>query len=191
LLWRNTAAQYGVISQILHWSIVALVVTQFVLGERAADMPVSMARLQTLATHKSIGITILGLMLLRLGWRLANPVPTLPPGRTRWLARWTHMAFYLLLLVIPVSGWLLSSASNLTVGYFRLFALPDLVAADQELAGRLKVVHESLNWVLAGIAVVHAGAALLHHFVWRDRVLARMLPGRALRTAEHDRTERT
>lgn len=174
--WRNTATQYGAITVLFHWSIVALVITQFVLGERAHDLPVSMERLQTLALHKSIGLTIFALMLLRLGWRLVNPTPALPPGRTRALARLTHVAFYVLLIAVPVSGWLLSSASNLSVSWFRLFTLPDLVSANTSLADTLKELHETLNGTLAVLACVHAAAALVHHFWWRDDVLLRMLP---------------
>lgn len=174
--WRNTATQYGAITVLFHWSIVALVLTQFVLGERAHDLPVSMERLKTLALHKSIGMTIFALMLLRLGWRLTNPTPTLPPGRTRALARLTHGAFYLLLVAVPVSGWLLSSASNLSVSYFQLFTLPDLISANEPLADGLKELHEFLNGTLAVLACVHVAAALVHHFWWRDDVLLRMLP---------------
>jgi cytochrome b561 len=181
LRWRNTRTQYGAITLLFHWSIVALVLTQFVLGERAHDLPVSMERLKTLALHKSIGMTIFALMLLRLGWRLTNPTPALPPGRTLALARLTHGAFYLLLVAVPVSGWLLSSASNLSVSYFQLFTLPDLVSANEPLADGLKELHEFLNATLAVLACVHVAAALVHHFWWRDDVLLRMLPVSASR----------
>ena len=71
MLWRNTPTQYGAITQLLHWSVVGLVITQFVLGSRAADLPIGIARLQLLANHKAIGMTVLMLMLLRIAWRLS------------------------------------------------------------------------------------------------------------------------
>ena len=177
MLWRNTPNQYGLITQLLHWSVVALVVTQFVLGSRAEDLPIGIARLQLLATHKAIGMTVLMLMLVRIGWRLANEVPALPPAATNSFARLTHHAFYVLLLAVPLSGWLLSSASNLSVSYFRLFTFPDLVSANQELAESLKVIHETLNFALAALVLLHVVAALAHHFSRHDDVLVRMLPG--------------
>lgn len=186
--WRNTERQYGLIAELLHWLIVALVVVQIVLGVRADELPVGLARLQLLATHKSFGMTVLMLMLLRLGWRLVNPTPrpVAAPGMLRTVARATHWAFYALLIAIPVSGWILSSASNLSVGWFRLFTWPDLVGADQHLAGLAKEVHETLVAALLALVAVHAGAALMHHFVWRDEVLMRMLPRARLFRNERD-----
>jgi len=180
MLWRNTANQYGLIAQLLHWSIVVLVVYQFVLASAFEDLPVSMARLQLLGTHKALGMTVLMLMVVRLSWRLLNNTPEIPPSRTRLLAQVTHYAFYALLFAVPLSGWLLSSASNLSVSYFRLFVFPDLVSSNEELAQLLKVIHETLNFTLAGIVLLHVSAALWHQFRLHDDLLWRMLPGRRL-----------
>jgi cytochrome b561 len=177
MLWRNTANQYGLIAQFLHWMIVVLVVYQFVLASAFEDLPVSMARLQLLGTHKALGMTVLMLTVVRLSWRLLNDTPEIPASRTRLLAQITHYAFYLLLLAVPLSGWLLSSASNLSVSYFRLFVFPDLVSSNEELAQLLKVVHETLNFTLAAVALLHLTAALWHQFRLHDGVLGRMLPG--------------
>jgi cytochrome b561 len=174
--WRNTNDQYGLIAQILHWLIVGLVIWQFVLGWRADELPVSMARLQLLATHKALGMTVLMVMLLRLVWRLLDGAPTIPPSRTRLLAKVTHYAFYMLLIAVPLSGWLLSSASNLSVSYFRLFTFPDLVGSSEELAGLFELVHETLTTALALLILLHLAAALLHQFYFRDKLLRRMLP---------------
>jgi len=186
MLWRNTGNQYGLIAQILHWIVVALVVYQFVLASMAEDLPVSMARLQLLATHKALGMTVLMLMAVRLIWRLTNITPEIPPSRTRVLAQATHYAFYLLLIAVPLSGWLLSSASNLSVSYFRLFTLPDLVSSNEQLAEILKIVHQSLNFALAGLIALHVAAALLHQFRFHDNLLQRMLPGTRLWRSEDD-----
>lgn len=176
---RNTIDRYGSVAQSLHWVIVALVAVQIVLGIIGADLPVGMERLVTLSRHKSLGMTIFALMLLRLGWRLVNPVPALPaqiPRLEQRLARATHWTFYALLLAMPVVGWISSSASNLTVSWFGLFTFPDLVETDKELATSAKALHRAMAWTLMALVSLHAAAALRHHFLLKDSVLARMLP---------------
>lgn len=176
---RNTIDRYGSVAQSLHWVIVALVAVQIVLGIIGADLPVGMERLVTLSRHKSLGMTIFALMLLRLGWRLVNPVPALPvqiPRLEQRLARATHWTFYALLLAMPVVGWISSSASNLTVSWFGLFTFPDLVDTDKELATSAKALHRAMAWTLMALVSLHAAAALRHHFLLKDSVLARMLP---------------
>lgn len=176
--WRNTDSQYGLISQLLHWGIVALVATQLVLGMRAADLPFGLARLQLLAQHKSFGMTVLMLIAVRLAWRLGNQVPASPDMRSwaRHLAHLTHWGFYLLLVAIPISGWILSSASNLTVSWFQLFTWPDLVEVNTVVAERSKTLHHVLVATLVAMIVLHIAAAVLHQFVWRDGLILRMLP---------------
>ena len=180
LMLRNSPDHYGIISQSLHWVIVVLVSIQFVVGSIAADLPLGMQRLILLSRHKSIGMTIFILMILRLLWRLANTVPQLPvimPGNEQRLAHLTHWLFYILLLCIPVAGWINSSASNLTVSWFGIFNWPDLVDADKHIATIAKGTHKILVWTLLAIISVHTIAALRHHFILKDNVLTRMLPG--------------
>jgi cytochrome b561 len=170
-----------VITQLLHWSIVALVIVQVVLAERAVDLPVSLERLQLFARHKSFGMTVLVLMLLRLTWRLINPSPQLDNRPTlRNLSRATHWIFYGFLLAIPVSGWIFSSASNLSVSWFGLFTWPDLVTRNTALADSARSAHHLLVVCLLVTIGLHALAALTHHFIWRDAVLKRMLPSSKL-----------
>jgi cytochrome b561 len=167
------------VTQALHWIIVILVAVQVFLGITGADLPIGMERLITLSRHKSLGMTIFALMLARLAWRLANPAPALPetiPLIERRLARAVHWTFYGLLLVMPVVGWISSSASNLTVSWFGLFTFPDLVGTDPELAKLAKAIHRSLARILLVLITLHAWAALRHHFVLKDNVLVRMLP---------------
>jgi len=177
--WRNTPERYGAVSQLLHWTVVALVITQFVLGFTAAGMPISMQRLVLLARHKSFGMTILALAILRLLWRLFSPAPALPAGMPplqKTAAHLSHALLYALLISMPIVGWITSSASHLTVTWFGLFAFPNLVGPDQELAKLAKATHAAMAWTLLVTASLHALAALWHHFVHKDSVLLRMLP---------------
>jgi cytochrome b561 len=176
---RNSTVRWGAITQVFHWTIVALIIVQWVIAEAAEEMPLGMEKFATLARHKSIGITIFALALLRLLWRWMNPTPDLPttlkPDQ-RWLAHLTHYGLYVLLFAQPISGWIMSSAANFPVSYFGLFTLPDLVQPDKQFA---KVMEEVHHWLFRGIvtlALVHISAALYHHFRLKDDVLRRMLP---------------
>ncbi len=171
--------RYGVVAQSFHWIIVALVVTQFVLALTAADLPVGLQKLAVLARHKSFGMTVLMLAVLRLGWRLGNAPPPLPAGMSpleRRLARATHAAFYVLLFALPISGWLMSSAKKYSVSWFGVFTWPDLIGKSETAFNLLRTTHRGLGLALFLIAVLHILAALKHHFWNKDDVLLRMLP---------------
>jgi cytochrome b561 len=175
---KNTLTRYGAVAQLFHWVIVALIVTQFVLAKRADGLS-PVAKIGVLATHKSVGITILTLALLRFGWRLFNAVPPPPAGMPRWqerAARVSHFLLYALLFITPVLGWLMSSARSFSVSYFGLFTLPDLIEPNRRAYEWLHDFHELLAETLAVLAIVHIAAALKHHFFDRDDVLRRMLP---------------
>jgi len=173
-----TALAYTRTAIVLHWLTVALIATGFTLGTWMVDLPIAPQTLRVYAYHKWIGITVFLVTLVRLGWRVAHPVP-LSAGLPSWQRRAavaSHVALYVLMFAIPVSGWLFSSASGVQVVYLGVVALPNLVAKDDALAAVLKSVHFALNFTLLSLVLVHAGAALRHHFVQRDRVLVRMLP---------------
>ncbi len=176
---RNTTSRWGAIAQLFHWTIVVLVITQFVLATIAGDLPLGMRKLAILARHKSVGITIFMLAILRLAWRWSNPTPPLPttlkPYEQR-LAHLTHGALYALLLAMPITGWIMSSARSFPVSWFGFFQLPDLVSPSKSLFEAMLKIHTSLAWVLAAVATLHLLAALKHHFVLKDDVLRRMLP---------------
>jgi cytochrome b561 len=176
---RNTTRRWGAIAQLFHWLIVLGIVAQFTLATLFDDLPAGAKKLTLLSRHKSIGITILMLALLRLLWRRANPTPALPPALRPWersLARLTHVLLYVLLFAVPLSGWLMSSARGFPVSWFGLWQLPDLVPKDKTLYESLVSVHTVLAWTLGVVATVHLLAALKHHFVLKDDVLRRMLP---------------
>ncbi|HEY5623258.1 MAG TPA: cytochrome b [Gammaproteobacteria bacterium] len=176
---RNSKTGFGLVAQLLHWLIAALILGQFVLARLAADATF-FERLVLLSRHKSLGMTILALTILRLIWRLTNPRPSTPHELPRYqhlIARTSHDLMYFLIFAIPLTGWAMSSALNTPVSYFGLFAWPNLVAPDQQLGERLARTHGGLFAVLAGVVCLHAGAALYHHFVARNNVLRRMIPG--------------
>jgi cytochrome b561 len=171
--------RYSAVAQGLHWAIAALIVVQFTLAWSADDLPLGARKLALLARHKSFGMTILMLAVLRLLWRLFNRPPELPPGMTnieRQLARATHGLFYVFLFIMPLTGWMMSSAKNYSVSWFNLFAWPDLIAPDEQAFNLLKAAHDTLSWLLFAVAVLHILAALKHHFWNKDDVLKRMLP---------------
>jgi cytochrome b561 len=175
----NDATRYGLVAQVFHWAIVALIVAQFVLAKKADALPLGAAKLATLAQHKSVGITILGLAILRLTWRLLGSTPPLPDSTPSWQRRAAHVSHFLLyglLLVIPVLGWLMSSARNFPVSWFGLVTLPDFIEPNPAAFELLHDAHEFAATLLAVVALLHVAAALKHHFIDRDDVLRRMLP---------------
>jgi cytochrome b561 len=176
---QSSKARYGAVAQGFHWIIAALIVTQFTLAWMADDLPLGMHKLALLARHKSFGMTILMLAVLRLLWRLFNRPPELPPAMSkieRFLARATHMAFYVLLFAMPVTGWMMSSAKNYSVSWFGRFTWPNLIAPNEYAFDLLRSTHHILGYALFAIAILHILAALKHHFWNKDDVLIRMLP---------------
>jgi len=176
---QEIPTRYGAVAQTFHWVIVALIVTQFVLANLADDLPLGARKLELLARHKSFGMTVLMLAALRLLWRLKNPPPALPSAMKpieRLVARVTHIAFYVLLFAMPLSGWLMSSAKNYSVSWFGLFTWPNLIGKSQNAFKLLQTTHHVLSDALFATAMLHILAALKHHFWDKDDVLLRMLP---------------
>lgn len=178
---RNSALRYGTVAQTLHWVVVGLLIVQVTLGKIAHELPVGLDKLALLARHKSVGITILGLALIRLAWRFYDRPPPSPPmpGWQRLAAQVNHWALYALLLAMPLTGWMMSSAANFPVSWFGLVQLPDLIAPDRSLKEQLEEVHELLAMILIALALLHVAAALKHQFFDRDGLLFRMLPWRS------------
>ena len=167
---------------VLHWATAALVLSTIPLGWYGASAETASAQSAT-NLHKTVGIVILALTLARVGWRLTHKPPALPENMARplrWIARISHGLFYFLLLVMPLSGWWMSSAvpdpDRHTFG-FGIFDIPFLpVPRGWPSAGPAHFVHTTLAWLMVGLAVLHIAAALKHHFLDKDDILARMLP---------------
>lgn len=188
--WRNSPQQWGAVAQSLHWLIAVLVIGLALIGYVMDELPNSPTKVQVFALHKSFGITVLALTLLRLAWRLYDRRPDLPADMPRWqvqLAGLTHGLLYLMLLVMPLSGWLYNSASNFPLRWFGLFTLPALSGPDQDLKRLAHEVHEFGFYLLGMLFAAHVGAALWHHYVKRDRTLVQMLPSRDAAAPESSR----
>jgi cytochrome b561 len=172
---RNTAERFGAVAQSLHWVIVAGVVAAYFLAEAGEDR--DSAELMDL--HRSIGLTILLLAVLRLAWRFLDRRPDWPaamPGWQRGAARAAHAGFYALLFALPLTGWLVSSLEGDSITWFGWFELPPLTLAVEEDA--VEDVHELLFNVLLALAALHVAGALKHQLLDRDGVLRSMLPGK-------------
>lgn len=179
---RNDPTGWGVIAQLLHWSIALLVIGLALVGLLMQELPNSPTKLQVYALHKSFGLTVLALVIIRLVWRLVDRRPPHPPGLPRWqraLAALTHGLLYLMLLWMPLTGWLYNSASNFPLRWFGLFAVPALSGRDQALKELAQSLHSGGFYLLGILFALHVGAALRHHFVDRDRTLRMMLPRRS------------
>jgi cytochrome b561 len=175
---RNTKRSWGSVSKGLHWLIVLLIINQWWIAERAEELK-GLAKLEALGTHKSFGMTILMLAVLRLLWRLVNPTPELTSETKPWeraLARISHVLLYVLIFAMPLTGWMMSSAKNYPVSWFKLFQFPDLVAPAEQTFHQMLDLHHLLFKVLVGVALLHVAGALKHHFIDRNDVLKRMLP---------------
>ena len=177
---RRSTLDYTPLAKFLHWAVAGMIVVQFSLAnfaKAAEEAGSKLGQLVLLANHKSVGITVLGLAILRLGWRLVNKPPAFPAFLPRWqilASHASHWLLYALLIVMPISGWLMSSASAYSVSWFNLFQLPDFVAPDPNLKENLESTHKILARALFAIAGIHILAALKHAVIDRDAILQRM-----------------
>lgn len=163
----------------LHWLIALLIFAALPLGLYMHDLPLSPHKLRLYSYHKWIGVTVFLFAVIRLSWRITHRPPAMPDTMQRWekiAAESVHYLLYALIFIIPVSGWLMSSALGFQTVWFGVLPLPDLVGKNKALADALHEVHENLNYGLLVLVLGHAGAALKHHFIERDDVLVRMIP---------------
>jgi cytochrome b561 len=181
---RNTRRGYGWVAIVLHWTIATLIVGQWILGKAMKNTADQRLSFDLIQWHKSFGLLVLALVILRLAWRLLNPRPALPPDMgflERHAADWTHRALYALTVLLPLSGWAIASTTVLEIPTFAfyLFVVPDLPMARSDAGEALWTsVHQALGWLLLGLVALHVAAALRHHFLLRDGILLRMLrPG--------------
>lgn len=185
----NTTESWGWVARLLHWAIASLILFQLGMGVYMSEFVTDTFRQFNLTQiHKSWGSVVFALAFVRVFWRLINRnAPAMRAGTPAWqerIASLTHLALYVLMFVLPLSGWIMSAASpnqdllNIDNMVFDWFALPDpWVPGDRSVASLASVVHEYCAWGLAGLLAVHSGAALKHHFIDGDTVLRRMTFG--------------
>jgi cytochrome b561 len=191
---RNTAQRYGSVAMSLHWLIAAAVIVNLAVGLYMADLPRGDPnKFELIAWHKSIGLTVLTLSVLRVLWRLVNPVPPPPAGLSsvlKFAGRALHFLLYFLIVAIPLAGWLLVSVGSMghptpVFGLFGWPSFPILADMSRSVGHPYREVFDTTHVWLAWSAIVliplHVGAALYHQFIRRDDVLLRMLPGTHMR----------
>jgi cytochrome b561 len=170
------SVRYNRTARTLHWILALLVITNLATGLLHEPLEHS---IKLMPFHKAVGITILGLTLVRILWRLgwhAAAFPTEMSGLERWAARAVHFAFYFLLIAMPLTGWIVASTGKTPISWFGLFAWPKLaVAKGTTIAAVGHEGHELMGWLFLALVVLHIAAALRHHFLLRDDVLRRMV----------------
>lgn len=174
-------AKYGNTAILFHWLLAILIISTWCFGVYMHELPFSPMRVKQFNWHKWAGITILGLSVLRLLWRLRHPAPALPSHMSAWqqsLSRMTHVTLYGLFFATPLAGWAYSSAAGFQVVLYGVLPLPDWVPVSKDLADTLKGVHKFCSFSLAALVVLHIAAALKHQFIDHDALLRRMIPGR-------------
>jgi cytochrome b561 len=170
---------YTPVAKALHWAMAVGIFGLVVLGAVMSDMAFSPEKLQYFSWHKWTGVTIFFLVWLRLVWRLISPPPAYPdsmPLNVQRLAHAGHIALYVLMLIIPITGWLMSSAKGVQTVWFGVLPLPDLIGKDKALGHLLEEIHGTLSWTLVTLIAGHVAAALKHHFIDGDDTLRRMAP---------------
>lgn len=185
---RSLPVRYGAVAMTLHWLIALAIIANIVIGLSMTEPPV----FPLIALHKSIGFTVLVLSVLRVVWRVMNPVPPAPLGLEPWLRITAHALqhlFYFLIVAVPLAGWLMVSAGGHATPVFGLFewpAFPILSGMPRSVAHPwhelFETAHVWLAWAMIILVPLHILAALYHHFARGDNVLLRMLPGVRLRS---------
>jgi len=187
-----TRSDYSGFAKLLHWLIAALIAGMVGLGVYMTDVEGDFQyKLWLYQLHKSFGVTLFALVLIRLAWRQISPPPVMPADMSVWerrAAKSAHSALYVLMLALPLSGWARVSASPLSIptevfGLFTLPHIPWLASLPSETKQAwepvFQTVHWAIAWVLVAVVAVHALAALRHALILKDDVMQRMLPGRA------------
>ncbi len=173
------SSRYTPAAVAFHWVLAVLIIANLVFGLYTVNLPLSPQKLKLFSYHKWVGVTVLLLSAARLLWRATHAAPALPAAMKPWearLAHFSHALLYALFFAAPLTGWLFSSAAGFQTVYLGVLPIPDLLSKNKELADVLKVTHHWINYTMAAVIVLHIAAALKHHFVDRDDVLARMLP---------------
>ncbi|OGT25761.1 MAG: hypothetical protein A3I77_03350 [Gammaproteobacteria bacterium RIFCSPLOWO2_02_FULL_42_14] len=174
----NTTERYGLVSKLFHWIIALLVLVMLCVGASFQYLQSSHFTSTLVFIHKSTGVTILGLMVLRLLWRWINPVPQFPETMPTWeklIARFVHYLFYVVIIIMPITGIVMSAAAGYSVPFWWINNLPlSFITKNESLSHFMQNWHEYVAWMIVGLYVLHTLAALKHHFKDHDNILKRM-----------------
>lgn len=176
---RNDVYQWGTVAKTFHWVIAVWILGMFVLGWTMVNWPMSPTKIKLFVWHKSMGLTILSLVLLRLTWRMLNVAPNLPDTMSLWeqrAAKLIHILLYVVMIMMPLSGWVINSAANFPLKLYGVVPIPNITPPGKALQTVAEGVHLTLFWSLTVLLALHVAAALRHHFIDHDDILKRMLP---------------
>jgi cytochrome b561 len=176
MLLRSTPTQWSSVLKLLHWLVALMVITLCIVGWVMKGMKPSPDKVQVYLLHKSTGLTVLALVLLRVSWRVfaGRPAELPMPRWQRTAAALTHAMLYVVLIAMPLSGWLFNSAANFPLRWYGLFAVPALTGPDPALKALAGTAHLTLFWLLFVLVLAHVAGALQHHYFDRDATLTRM-----------------
>lgn len=189
----DASTHYTRTAKSLHWLMALMIFGLLGLGFYMSDLPLSPQKLKLYSWHKWAGVTVFLLTLVRLAWRATHQPPLMPWQMSKLqqiAAHVGHVGLYLLMLAIPLSGWLMSSAKGFQTVWFGVLPIPDLLPKNKELGDLLLSLHQGLN-LLVVLLLTHIAAALKHHFIDRDDVLIRMLPAHADHSMEASSSEQS
>lgn len=188
MFWCNTVSRFGAVHKFFHWVIAVLVIVLLCVGIYMAEAELAVPqRIQIFSLHKSLGITVLALAVLRILWRMANIRPAHMATHAAWermLATCIHFLLYAALLMMPLTGWIMSSAKGYPVRVFDLFNLPNIVGQSESIAKLANTMHEYAAYTLIVMIGLHVAGALKHHIIDRDDTLRRMIPFGRVRDSE-------
>lgn len=179
-MWQNTQDTWGIIAKSFHWLLATLILSQFVIGKIAEASRLSPFKLDAFVWHKSLGLTILLLVILRTIWRWRNPPPMAPVDMSRreiFLAQTGHKILYILMFAVPLSGWWVSDTARIPFKAYFVLPMPDFFEVNRSMQEIAEGVHDVLTTALLLALIAHIAAALWHHFVLHNKILHRMLPG--------------
>lgn len=190
----DASTHYTRTAKSLHWLMALMIFGLLGLGFYMSDLPLSPQKLKLYSWHKWAGVTVFLLTLVRLAWRATHQPPLMPWQMSKLqqiAAHVGHVGLYLLMLAVPLSGWLMSSAKGFQTVWFGVLPIPDLLPKNKELGDLLLSLHQGLNLLLVVLLLTHIAAALKHHFIDRDDVLIRMLPAHADHSMEASSSEQS
>lgn len=179
-VFKNTKDNYSTLSKIFHWSLALAVISVIIAGNYMTDLPDSdESKFKIYDIHKAVGVIVLFVGVLSILWRWSNVLPVLPRDMNRglvMLSRLVHYSLYILLLMTPITGVLMSIYGGYAVDVFGLFAIPAKQEPLKEFAGLMHAVHVNLLYFWVFFIGIHVLGAFYHLLFHRDRILQRMLP---------------